>query len=203
MSAVELPRDDVTAIVLAGGRSARFGADKLAAALDGRPLLHHAFAAVGQVATELIVVVAPGGRPPIPADLEGRVRVVHDPEAFGGPLVGVAAALASVRTPTSIVVGGDMPTLVPAVLRRLVAALESGRPAVSLDVPGRIQPLPMALATATALAAATSILDRGGRSLQALLRELGGAVIPAPAWLALDPAAATIVDVDRPADLLS
>ena len=203
MTASDRPLEDVTGIVLAGGRSRRFGTDKLAAELDGRPLLQHALSAMSRVAEELIVVVAPGGDPALPAELESRVRVVEDPAAFGGPLVGIAAALGGVRTRTSIVVGGDMPTLVPAVLRRLAAAIEPGRPAVSLEVPGGVQPLPMALDSARALAAASAILDRGGRSLQALLEELGGAVLAAPVWLALDPAAATIADIDRPADLLS
>ncbi|MFN8623891.1 MAG: NTP transferase domain-containing protein, partial [Chloroflexota bacterium] len=49
---------EVSAIVLAGGRASRFGADKLAASLDGVPLLHHAVRAVSAVpgATEVIVV---------------------------------------------------------------------------------------------------------------------------------------------------
>jgi hypothetical protein len=59
----------------------------------------------------------------------------------------------------------------------------------------------MALDVGAAGAAAATVLDRGGRSLRDLLRELGAISIPAPVWLALDPAGATIVDVDRPEDL--
>jgi molybdopterin-guanine dinucleotide biosynthesis protein A len=72
---------------------------------------------------------------------------------------------------------------------------------VNLEVPGRVQPLPMALDVGAARAAAATVLDRGGRSLRDLLRELGTTSIPAPVWLALDPAGATIVDIDRPSDL--
>jgi molybdopterin-guanine dinucleotide biosynthesis protein A len=193
--------DDVTGIVLAGGRSARFGSDKLALEIDGRPLLHLAIEAVGAVTSRLIVVAAPGAEPPIPGDLGARVRILHDPEPFGGPLVGLAAALAAVDTPLVLVAGGDMPRLVPLVLRRLAGTVGPGRPAVSLEVPGRIQPLPMALDAGVARQAAAAVLDRGGRSLRDLLRELGAISIPAPVWLALDPAGATIVDIDRPSDL--
>jgi molybdopterin-guanine dinucleotide biosynthesis protein A len=73
--------------------------------------------------------------------------------------------------------------------------------AVTLEVPGRVQPLPMALDVSAARAAAATVLDRGGRSLRDLLRELDAISIPAPVWLALDPAGATIVDIDRPSDL--
>ena len=195
------PLDDVTGIVLAGGRSSRFGSDKLAADLDGRPLLHHAIEAVAAVAPEVIVVAAPGVEPPIPVALETRVRVVHDPQPFGGPLVGLMAALSVVERSIVLVVGGDMPQLVPAVLSRLVATVGPDRRAVLLEVPGRLQPLPMALDVAAALAARMAILDRGGRSLRELLLELGAVSIPAPVWLSLDPGGVTIVDIDRPGDL--
>jgi molybdopterin-guanine dinucleotide biosynthesis protein A len=133
--------------------------------------------------------------------LETRVRVVHDPQPFGGPLVGLMAALSVVERSIVLVVGGDMPQLVPAVLSRLVATVGPDRRAVLLEVPGRLQPLPMALDVAAALAARMAILDRGGRSLRELLRELGAVSIPAPVWLSLDPAGVTIVDIDRPGDL--
>jgi molybdopterin-guanine dinucleotide biosynthesis protein A len=195
------PRDDVIGIVLAGGRSSRFGADKLAVEFDGRPLLHHAIDAVAAVASRVIVVASPGTDPALPADLKARVRVVHDPESFGGPLVGLAAALAEADAPIALVVGGDMPRMVPLVLRRLVGTVGPGRPAVSLEIPGRIHPLPMALDVVAARPAAATVLERGGRSLRDLLAEVGAISIPAPVWLALDPAGATIVDIDRPADL--
>lgn len=201
MSTAPPPLDDVTGIVLAGGRSSRFGADKLIVELEGRPLLHHALEAVAAVAGELIVVSAPSMEPPIPGVLAARVRIVHDPEPFGGPLLGLVAALAGVQTPTVLVVGGDMPRMVPAVLRRLVGARAPARPAIHLEVPGRLQPLPMALETLAARTAGAAVVERGGRSLRDLLRELGATAIPAPVWLSLDPAAATIVDIDRPADL--
>jgi molybdopterin-guanine dinucleotide biosynthesis protein A len=200
MNAPAPPRDDVTAIVLAGGRSSRFGSDKLSAELGGRPLLHHAIEAVAAVAGRLIVVAAPGVHPAIPSELVARVRIVNDPEPFGGPLVGLAAALAAVQTPLALVAGGDMPRMVPAVLHRLVSAIGPGHGAVVLDVPGRLQPLPMAIVAAAALAAVKPILDRGGRSLRELLDELGASSIPGAAWLTLDPAGATIVDIDRPGD---
>ncbi len=201
MTGPALPLDDVTGIILAGGRSLRFGADKLAAELDGRPLLHHALAAVAAVAGRLIVVVAPDRDPALPGDLDGRLRVVRDPEPFGGPLVGLVAALAAVETDVALVAGGDMPRMAPAVLRRLASTVGPDRRAVVLEVPGRFQPLPMALDVRTARAAAVAVRRRDARSLGDLLDELGVVSIPAPVWLALDPAGATIMDIDRKADL--
>ena len=201
MSAPEVRLDDVTGIVLAGGRSTRFGSDKLAKEVDGRPLLDHAIEAVLAIAPEVIVVARPGVPPLIAPAVAGRVRIVHDTESFGGPLAGLIVALTGVETATALVVGGDMPRMVPAVLHRLAAAASPERPAVTLDVPGRVQPLPMAIDVAAARATATLVLGRGERSLRALLAELDASTLPAPVWLALDPGGATIVDIDRPSDL--
>ena len=60
MTAAALP--SVSGIVLAGGRSARFGRDKLAESIDGRPLLHLAAEAVATVATDVIDRRATGRR---------------------------------------------------------------------------------------------------------------------------------------------
>ena len=98
----------VTAIVLAGGRSARFGGDKLAHDLDGRPVLAHVLERVQRIAADVVVV-----RPPDVGDDLAGVRVVHDPEPFGGPLIGVLAGLEAAREPIALVVGGDMPRLSP------------------------------------------------------------------------------------------
>jgi len=195
------PPPDAAGIILAGGRASRFGSDKLVLEIDGRPLLHLAIEAVAAVAAGLVVVAAPGQSPALPAGLETRISVVHDPEPYGGPLVGLGVALGAIEAPTAVVVGGDMPSLRPAVLRRLIAAVGPARPAAVLEVPGRVQPLPMAIDVAAARIGAAAVLGRGRRSLRDLLAALGATSLPAPVWLALDPGAATIVDIDRPTDL--
>jgi molybdopterin-guanine dinucleotide biosynthesis protein A len=198
----------VTAIVLAGGRSSRFGSAKLAVELDGRSLLDHAIEAVAAVATETIVVVAPDGPAPHPRP---GVRTVRDPEAFGGPLVGLAAGLEATTGDLAIVVGGDMPLLRPVVLEAMLAALgepanlgpERDHPpsAVALaDVGGR-RPLPLALAVERARVAMFVALTAGQRSLQALLDQLDVRTLSNAEWRHLDPSGGTLVDVDRPEDL--
>jgi molybdopterin-guanine dinucleotide biosynthesis protein A len=196
----------ICGIVLAGGRSSRFGADKLAAELEGRPLLHHAIAAVAAVASEVIVVAPPGSEPSLPEHPGVPVRVVHDPEPFGGPLVGLGAALAAAGHPVAIVVGGDMPRLVPGVLdllvRRIAPGAHGSARAAVLEVPdGRLQPLPMALEVAAARDVHARIAPAGARSLRELLRDLEPATVGLADWEALDPGRGTIIDIDRRDDL--
>jgi molybdopterin-guanine dinucleotide biosynthesis protein A len=201
----------VTAIVLAGGRSARFGSDKLAAELDGAPLLAATIAAVAQVADG--VIVAAGSRPDerIARDaMDGQVSVVLDHAPFAGPLAALSGALdaAADRDPRAtfaIVVGGDMPRLVPAVLRAMLdrLAADAAAEAIILELRGapRRQVLPLAARVAPARRAVREALASDVRSLHALVGRLATIELPTTDWRALDRAGATLADVDTAADL--
>lgn len=186
----------VSCIVLAGGRSSRFGRDKLAEPIDGTPLLDRAIDAVRPMATEIIVVAAPDGMPAVPED----VRLVHDPVAFEGPLAGTRAGLLAASESMVLLVGGDMPDLVDAVLRLMVGRL-ADEDVVVLEHDGRPRPLPMALRRDAGLIAAHRLLDHGERRLRALADALAAHVVPEPDWRRLDPDARTLHDIDTPADL--
>ena len=204
----------LTGIVLAGGRSTRFGADKLAEPLDGEPLLAAAIEALLPLA-DAVIVAGPG----LPDGFEaGDVTVVlaRDREPFDGPLVAVANVLeTAVGDPgIAIVVAGDMPRLVPAVLLQMVEVLRRdatagavylGRQEAAIGTdrsdPLPRQALPLAVRVQPASRAARDAVEAGHRSLQALLDRITAIELPAAVWLALDPAATTLLDVDTPADL--
>ena len=194
----------VSAVILAGGRSSRFGRDKLAEPIDGRPLLSHAIDAVRPHATEILVVVAPGAAPA--TALPEGVTLVHDPVAFQGPLAGLLAGLTAAREPIVLVVGGDMPTLVDAILEAMLAELDTpaapdGAQAVVLEHDGRGHPLPMVVRREPALPAAERLIGAGERRLRALAETLTTRIIPESAWRAADPDGLTLRDIDTPADL--
>lgn len=206
----------VTGIVLAGGRASRFGGPKLRADLEGTTILHRAIAAVAAVADEVLVAgpELPAEGPGAPSRAAVPVRLVEDADPFGGPLAALAGALGEARRDIALVVGGDMPRLEPAVLGLMVArvAVDPGVDAVVLGAParnatggaGRVGPqqvLPLAVRVVPAIAAAREALDAGERSLHALFRRLAHDEVPPASWLAADPAAMTLLDVDTPADL--
>jgi molybdopterin-guanine dinucleotide biosynthesis protein A len=197
----------ITAIVLAGGRSSRFGSDKLAAELDGASLLSRTIAAVEPIA-DLVIVAGPGPPDGLQAgDLPATL--VHDPEPFGGPLVALANVLErgipDPVTSLAMVVGGDMPRLAPTVLTAMLDRLASDPELdavilASLDAPRR-QVLPLALREHAAVGAARLALGAGDRSLTGFVDRLRTLELPADAWQALDPSGHTLADVDTPADI--
>ncbi|HEY5628209.1 MAG TPA: NTP transferase domain-containing protein [Candidatus Limnocylindrales bacterium] len=200
-------RAGLAAIVLAGGASSRFGGDKMAALLDGRPILHHALAAAAEVAGTVVVVLAPGAdTTSLPAG-RSRLVVAHDPETHQGPLAGLAAGLSAMaqaapEVDLAIVVGGDMPWVVPAVLRALLAALDADATlgAATLEAePTAV--LPMAVRPSMIAPVAAGLLAVGRRALRGVLARVPAGVVPATTWRALDSEAQTLRDVDLPGDL--
>ena len=204
-----------TGIVLAGGRSTRFGSDKLAALMDGTALLEHAIQSLATVCDEVIVVEGHGtaghGSPGHGSPGHGsaghtgaagrRVRTIHDRQPDGGPLVGLLAGLEAASNPTAIVAGGDMPQLQPDVLRLLLTEVAAGAAAAALERGARRQPLPCALDRDEALPVARALLAKGRTSLTGLLAALEAVAVPESVWRALDPDGRTLLDVDRPSDL--
>lgn len=193
------PPRRVGAIVLAGGRSSRFGRDKLAEPVDGRPMLEHAIDRVREVVTDVVVVAAPDASPRV---LHGTT-IAHDERAFEGPLAGLATGLAALDPAIDhvIIVGGDMPTLVPAVLERLLSLIDRAD-AVILEDDAGPRPLPMAARRSIVQPIADRLLAGGERRLRALLAEVDAVVAIAPAtWRADDPTGETLRDVDAPGDL--
>jgi molybdopterin-guanine dinucleotide biosynthesis protein A len=193
--------NDATGVVLAGGRSRRFGRDKLAEQIDGRPLLHHAVLRLLEVCERVVVVVAADGDEPDLRSVDG-VLVVRDTQPDEGPLRGVAAGLDASDHALVIVVGGDMPDLQPDVLREMLrAARETGAVVVALSDGGEARPLPLVVATARGRDAVATLLDAGERSLRELLGAVNTVVVDEPSWTSLDPERRTLVDVDEPDDV--
>lgn len=190
-------------IVLAGGRSSRFGgSDKLQVDLRGRPLFHHAVLAAATSCDEVIVVVAQDatGEPPLPTEAKVPVRVVRDVLADAGPLAGLVAGLEAARSELVLVVGGDQPDLTPALLHLLIDSIREADAAV-LAEHDRPRPLPAVLRRYPASEAARTHLASDQRSLRALIATLEPVIVPERTWRRVDPEGAWRRDVDRIEDL--
>jgi len=189
-------------VVLAGGRSSRFGSDKLAVVYRGQPLLQHAVTRLAEACGRVVLVLAPDAdAPSVPPGLP--VTMARDATAFDGPLAGLASALPLVPTSWVMVVAGDMPDLSPPVLLEMLRVAEEAHvDLVALEDDGRARPLPCVAATATAREVVPALLHAGERRFRALLDACRVAVIDEATWTALDPRRGTLHDVDVPTDLL-
>lgn len=168
-----MPAPDVTGLILAGGRSRRFGADKAATLIDGRTMIERVYAALAAVADPVWVSVAdPATRYPIPA------RHLVDAAPGRGPLEGLRTGLAAATTDRLLVVACDLPFLTPEALRLLLR--EPGADAVVAREPGgRAQPLCACYARRLLPIVETQVRD-GRLAVRALLDRLGVVYITLP-----------------------
>jgi molybdopterin-guanine dinucleotide biosynthesis protein A len=190
----------VGAVVLGGGRSTRFGSDKLVAEVDGLPLLRHAVDAVLPLAGQVIVVGSPA------AALPDGVVVVADSQQHAGPYAAVRDGIdaLSLDVDVVLVLAGDLVAPAP-MLPLLLAALEADaagpgsdrRPeaAVAVDADGRRQPL-LAAYRVEPLVAGMAGVDAYHRAAYALLDGLHVVEVPDPT-----PGATATHDIDTPDDL--
>ena len=108
------PLADITGVLLAGGKSSRFGSNKALAMMDSKPLVQHVADLMSSMFPECLLVTN------TPAEYEFlSLPMTHDRYRDMGPLAGIHAALLQISTPRAFVVACDMPSLSPALIRYL------------------------------------------------------------------------------------
>jgi len=125
---------DLTAFVLAGGKSVRMGTDKAFLKLGSRTLLECSLQLARSVTDGVVIV---GSR----QAFSGYAPVVEDVFPDRGPLGGIHAALRSSETDLNLMLSVDTPFMTEAFLRFLVAQVAPDAVVAVPRVENRWQPL--------------------------------------------------------------
>ena len=128
---------DVAGLVLAGGKSCRFGSDKAVHLVDGLPMIEHVYNVLAGVVGDVFVSVAD-------PSVDTGIPAVHLPDLYpdAGPLAGIHAGLLRCRSPWLLATACDMPFLTAETLGRLLAARAGMTgPVVARSSDGQLQPL--------------------------------------------------------------
>jgi molybdenum cofactor guanylyltransferase len=166
---------DLTAFVLAGGKSTRMGSDKALLSWADGTLLSHA--------VKLLAAVTPNLR--IVGDANKFARfgtVIEDTYRDRGPLGGIHAALSSSKTDLNLMLAVDLPLIESRFLQFLISQAE-GTDAVA-TVPradGGLQPL-CAVYRREFAKAAEPALQAGRNKIDALFREVKTRIVESDEW---------------------
>ncbi|MCF6290447.1 MAG: molybdenum cofactor guanylyltransferase [Desulfobacterales bacterium] len=147
----------VTGVILAGGRSSRFGRNKALAELSGRPLIEQVAATLCPLFPSCLVVT----------DTPGQYRfldlpMINDVFPDKGPLAGIHAALEASGEERVFIAACDMPFLAPELVRYLC---KLSRESDSLAVVPRLSRGPEPLCAVYHRDAAGLFAHRLGRDL--------------------------------------
>lgn len=192
----------VSAVVLGGGQSRRFGQEKGLAQWRGRNLVDHVLQRLPRPRPVTLLVL----RAEQTAAWSGRdgVDIVHDHAAHAGPLRGVIRGLehlAEVRPASwTWIVACDQPLVNADLLCALLSETSPSTLAVVPEWNGRLQPLSGLYHTGAA-ADLRACHERGETSLVGALETVGHRVYSARRCREHDPRGLGFMNVNRPADL--
>ena len=147
-------------IVLAGGRSSRFGRDKALVNFQGEPLIAHVVAKLQGLGDEYIVSIgrthdAEQYRRVLPNDM----LVVEDTVDFHGPLAGFMTALNECKSNVCFLAACDMPFIESKVVQYLFTESSKHSSAIPRWQDGRLEPLHAVYDCNTARTAAQDVVD--------------------------------------------
>ncbi|WP_424007107.1 molybdenum cofactor guanylyltransferase [Haloferax denitrificans] len=165
-------------IILAGGRSTRFGGiDKATATVGGQPMIHRVAASLDPVVDELVVNCRAEQRDSLAgALLDFDVRFAEDAHPDRGPVFGLRTALRATSAEYAAVLPTDMPLVPSGFISHLFGRLQGGAGVVP-RVSETTQPLPAVVHCRAAEVACTDTIRAGDDRLQTVMSALDVTVL--------------------------
>jgi molybdopterin-guanine dinucleotide biosynthesis protein A len=110
---------DISCIILAGGKSKRFGHDKVLEKIGNTSLLEQVISHVDPISKDIIIVTAKG-RTFAQLANHPKIKIVNDILPEHGSLGGIYTGLVKSKTFHNLVVAADMPFLNESLLRYMI-----------------------------------------------------------------------------------
>lgn len=175
-----LPR----AILLAGGKSSRFGSNKAVANFGGETLAAYCITSLLEVFSKVTVVA----KKPVELGLRPgeRVRFVYDDAPEHAAMIGLLGGLKHSDRTINYVTACDMPGIVPELIETLYTLARGMDCALRCDENCRLQPLG-GFYSKSALYKIQSFVAAGNLRMSSLLGDLTVAKLPFTAISTLDP----------------
>ena len=188
---------DISGVVLAGGKSKRMGTDKRHLSVHGKPLLDRVLSVLLDVFPEVLLVLAEEDVP----RRDERIRIVTDLVPGCATVGGLYTGLSCARYPRVFVVACDMPFLNPAVIELFSQKVEATDIVLAQLVNG-LQPL-HGLYSKTCLPFLEKMIEARELRLQNIADKQGLTVhrIPESEFKSLDPQLLSFLNLNSPADV--
>lgn len=165
------PENNITGIILAGGKSSRMGVDKGLLQLEGKSFVQHSIETLEPLVDTIIIV---SSNPEY--DTFG-VKRVEDIITESGPVAGLHAGLTYAETEHNLVVSCDAPLVTSTLLRQLLQYENEDYDVVQFEAQGKTIPL-IALYKKRCAKKCYELLSQGEKRLRKLVSEINTKTIP-------------------------
>lgn len=192
-----------SAIILAGGTSARLGEDKSLVLLANKPLLKHVLQVVNSLVEDKIVVVHTNVQAErLSTVLDSDARVVIDEFDQQTPLAGAASGLREAKTGYALILACDMPLLSREVLAFLLDICADRNAVIPRWPNGFIEPLHAVYKVKPALEAAQQALKEGSLTLRGMIERMRMVrYVSTMVLQQMDPELNSLFNINTPLDL--
>ena len=170
---VQRVREGRAAIILAGGRSSRFGSNKAFEVLAGKPLIRHVVERVSGVVEQVVVVVGRGDeKANYYKILPAHVKILNDDLEGKTPLIGIVSGLAAAKADYAAIISCDVPFVSGEVIALLFRRASNADAAIPRWSSQGIEPLQAVYRRIPTLKAAHETLAPADLSLMDMIRKL-------------------------------
>jgi molybdopterin-guanine dinucleotide biosynthesis protein A len=190
------PLEDVAGVILAGGKSLRFGKNKAFVAVEGVPLIERVANVLGSVFHRVVLVT---NTPDAYRHL--RLPMFEDLVKGLGPLGGIFTGLSAIVEEAGFFVACDMPFLSPALIRHM-GRIRGTFHVVVPRIRGDIEPL-HALYSRECLPAMSKFIHAGEYQVFRFFQEAAVRYVEENEIRSHDPDLRSFININRPQDLVT
>ena len=161
--------EKIAGIILAGGKSMRFGEPKAFATKDGKAFYQHSMDALTPIVEKMVMVTSPELKHRFQSS-ETKMTIIQDREEYQGhgPLAGILTAMEQMKAEWYLVIPIDVPFMNQSIFRTLMKHMDQDVDAIIPIAKGKLQPL-IAIYRNSVKGLIKYQLDHEHRSLRKLL----------------------------------
>ncbi len=130
-----ITQNDITGIILAGGKSSRMGTDKGLLTLNNKPFIQYCIEALQPLVSEIIIVSSHTDHDAF------QVKRIGDIIEDAGPVSGIYSGLKASKTTYNLILSCDIPLIHTSVLKQLIAAVDDTSEIIQMESRNKTMPL--------------------------------------------------------------
>ncbi|MCF7560174.1 molybdenum cofactor guanylyltransferase [Sabulilitoribacter multivorans] len=130
-----LDKNNITGIILAGGKSSRMGTDKGFLILKNKPFVQYSIDALSPLVSKIIIV---SNNPDYDVFMIDRIE---DVIKNAGPVAGIYSALEASSTEYNLILSCDIPLITSEILQELIDFADDTHDIIQMESDGKSMPL--------------------------------------------------------------